>query len=58
MVGNVDDTAHTTQEKVIPKKRAGSGRTLGGGGKSVNTTRNVLTSDQLIVTTEKLVIDL
>jgi hypothetical protein len=36
MAGNVNDTAHTTQEKVIPKKRAGSGKTRGGGGKSVD----------------------
>jgi hypothetical protein len=39
MAGNVDDTARTTQEKVIPKKRVGSGRTRGGGGKSVDSRR-------------------
>jgi hypothetical protein len=39
MVGNVDDTAHMTQEKVVPKKRAGSGKTRGGGGKSVDSRR-------------------
>jgi hypothetical protein len=36
MAGNVDDTAHTTQEKAVPKKWAGSGKTRGGGGKSVD----------------------
>jgi hypothetical protein len=35
-VGNVDDTVHTTQDKVIPKKRASSGKTRGCGGKSVD----------------------
>jgi hypothetical protein len=39
MTGNVDDTAHMTQEKVIPKKQASSGRTRGGGGKSVDSHR-------------------
>jgi hypothetical protein len=39
MAGNVDDTARTTQEKVIPKKRVGSGKTRGGGGKSVDSRR-------------------
>jgi hypothetical protein len=39
MVGNVDDTAHMTQEKVVPKKRAGSSKTRGGGGKSVDSRR-------------------
>jgi hypothetical protein len=39
MAGNVDDTAHTTQEKAVPKKRAGSGKTRGGGGKSVDSRR-------------------
>jgi hypothetical protein len=36
MAGNVDDIAHTTQEKAVPKKRAGSGKTHGGGRKSVD----------------------
>jgi hypothetical protein len=39
MAGNVDDTAHMTQEKVVPKKRAGSGKTRGGGRKSVDSRR-------------------
>jgi hypothetical protein len=39
MAGNVEDTAHTTQEKVVPKKRAGSGKTHGGGGKFVDSRR-------------------
>jgi hypothetical protein len=39
MAGNVDDTAHMTQEKVVPKKWAGSGKTRGGGGKSVDSRR-------------------
>jgi hypothetical protein len=36
MAGNLDDTAHMTQEKVVPKKRAGSCKTRGGGRKSVD----------------------
>jgi hypothetical protein len=36
MAGNVEDTAHTTQERAVPKKRASSGRTRGGGGKSAD----------------------
>jgi hypothetical protein len=36
MAGDVEDTARTTQEKVIPKKRAGSGKTRGGGEKSTD----------------------
>jgi hypothetical protein len=39
MAGNVDDTAHTTQEKAVPKKQAGSGKTCGGGGKSADSRR-------------------
>jgi hypothetical protein len=39
MVGNVDDTARTTKEKVIPKKRGGSGKPRGGGGKSTDSRR-------------------
>jgi hypothetical protein len=39
MAGNVDDMARMTQEKVIPKKRVGSGKTHGGGGKSVDSRR-------------------
>jgi hypothetical protein len=39
MTGNVEDTAQMTQEKVVPKKRAGSGKTRGGGGKSVDSRR-------------------
>jgi hypothetical protein len=39
MAGNVEDTAHTTQEKAVSKKRADSGRTRGGGGKSADTRR-------------------
>jgi hypothetical protein len=35
----MDDTAHTTQEKVVPKKRAGSRKTRGGGGKSADSHR-------------------
>jgi hypothetical protein len=32
MAGDVDDTARMSQEKVIPKKQVGSGKTRGGGG--------------------------
>jgi hypothetical protein len=39
MAGNVDGMARTTQEKVIPKKRVGSEKTRGGGGKSVDSHR-------------------
>jgi hypothetical protein len=38
MVGDVDDTALKTQ-KVTPKKRVGSGKSHGGGGKSVDSHR-------------------
>jgi hypothetical protein len=36
MAGNVEDIAHTTQEKAVSKKRGGSGKTRGGGGKSAD----------------------
>jgi hypothetical protein len=36
MAGDADDTARTTKEKVIPKKRVGSGKPRGGGGKSTD----------------------
>jgi hypothetical protein len=39
MAGDVDDTARTTQEKVISKKWVGSGKTRGGGGKSTDSCR-------------------
>jgi hypothetical protein len=39
MAGNVDDTAHTTQEKAVSKKQASSGKTRGGGRKSVDSRR-------------------
>jgi hypothetical protein len=39
MAGNVEDTAHMTQEKVVAKKRAGSGKTRGGSGKSADSRR-------------------
>jgi hypothetical protein len=39
MAGNVEDTAHTTQEKTVSKKQAGSGKTRGGGGKSADSHR-------------------
>jgi hypothetical protein len=39
MAGNVDDIAHTAQEKVVPKKWAGGGKTRDGGGKSVDSRR-------------------
>jgi hypothetical protein len=39
MARNVEDTAQKTQEKVVAKKRAGSGKTHGGGGKSADSRR-------------------
>jgi hypothetical protein len=39
MAGDVEDTTRTTQEKVIPKKWAGSRKTHGGGGKSTDSRR-------------------
>jgi hypothetical protein len=39
MAGNVEDTAHTTQEKATSKKWAGSGKARGGGGKSADSRR-------------------
>jgi hypothetical protein len=36
MAGDVDDIARTTKEKVIPKKRVGSGKPHDGGGKSTD----------------------
>jgi hypothetical protein len=39
MAGNVEDTAHMTQEKVVPKKWASSGKTRGSSGKSVDSCR-------------------
>jgi hypothetical protein len=39
MAGNVEDTAQKTYEKVVAKKRAGSGKTRGGGGKSADSRR-------------------
>jgi hypothetical protein len=39
MAGNVEDTVQKTQEKVVVKKRAGSGKTRGGGGKSADSRR-------------------
>jgi hypothetical protein len=39
MAGNVEDTAHTTQEKAVSKKWVGSGKTRGGGRKSANSRR-------------------
>jgi hypothetical protein len=39
MAGNVEDTAHTTQEKAVSKKRGGSGKTHDGGRKSADSRR-------------------
>jgi hypothetical protein len=39
MAGNVEDTAHTTQEKAVSKKWGDSGRTHRGGGKSADSHR-------------------
>jgi hypothetical protein len=39
MAGDVDDTARTTKEKVIPKKQVGSRKPRGGGGKSTDSRR-------------------
>jgi hypothetical protein len=39
MAGDVDDTARTTKEKVIPKKWVGSGKPRAGGEKSTDSRR-------------------
>jgi hypothetical protein len=42
MTGNVEDTAHMTQEKVVAKKRTGSGKTRGGSEKSADSRLPIL----------------
>jgi hypothetical protein len=39
MAGDVDDIAHTTKAKVVPKKWGSSGKPRGGGGKSTDSRR-------------------
>jgi hypothetical protein len=38
-VVDVEDSAHTGKEKVVTKKRGGSGKSCGGGGKSLDSRR-------------------